>query len=283
MLQSRRIATIQTLIGLIFLIISPTFAAIENLKISAPSLVFSNRTIIATPKSFDRNRPERYPVILMLHGWSGDETQWYQDAPLQKMADTYNILLVLPDGGYDGWWSDSKLRPSRNYETHIVKELLPYLEENYNATQSKNQRGLTGFSMGGYGSVALLLRNPDVFCAAASLSGIMDIIAHGTQWGLLQTFGDQSTGLPEWQANNPLDLINRLPGRKLPPIFLICGSEDFAYQENVAMAERLNKKGADFLFLFPPGTHSHPFWQENIGEAVKFLVLNFKSDKRALR
>lgn len=257
----------------------PTIAAIEHLKVPAPGLADSNRTIIATPTSFDVTRPERYPVILMLHGWSGDETQWEKDAPLQNIADKYNILLVLPDGGYDGWWSDSKFRPNRNYETHIVKELLPYLEKNYHATQSRDQRGLTGLSMGGYGSIALLLRNRDVFCAAASLSGIMDIVAHGTQWGLLQTFGDQSTDLPEWQANNPLDLIEQLPGRKLPPMFLICGSEDFAYQENRAMAEKLYDDGAAFLFLFPPGTHSHPFWQENIGEAVKFLMLNFKFDK----
>lgn len=262
------------------LILLPIFTgfalgAIEHLKIPAPSLIDSNRTIIATPRTFDPHRTVRYPVILMLHGWSGDETQWEKDAPLQSLADRYDLILVLPDGGYDGWWSDSELRPDRDYETHIVKELLPYLEKNYNATHSKDQRGLTGLSMGGYGSVALLLRNQDVFCAAASLSGIMDIVAHGTQWGLQQTFGDQTTGLVHWQQHNPLDMIEKRSGRNLPPIFLICGSEDFAYQENEVAARRLDDKHADFMFLFPPGTHAHIFWRENIGEAVKFLALHF--------
>lgn len=250
--------------------------AIHHVKVPADYLADSNRTIIATPADFDNLRPTRYPVILMLHGWSGDETQWSEDADLQAIANQYDLLLVLPDGGYDGWWVDSEMRQNRNYESHIVDELLPWLERHYNATRSNNQRGLTGLSMGGYGSIALLLRNPDVFCAAASLSGITDIIAHGTQWGLLETFGDQEANAENWQAHNPFNMIERLRGRNLPPIFLICGSEDFAFQENLAMAERLSARRAKFLALFPPGTHSHPFWEEHIGEAIKFLVNQFK-------
>ncbi|MCF7800703.1 MAG: esterase family protein [Candidatus Marinimicrobia bacterium] len=245
---------------------------IHHVKVPTAVLADSNRTIIATPSTYDSQRPARYPVILMLHGWSGDETQWEDDADLQMLANRYDLLLVLPDGGYAGWWADSQTQPKRNYERHIVDELLPWLEQHYNATQSKNQRGLTGLSMGGYGSIALLLRNPDVFGAAASLSGITDIIAHGTQWGLLEAFGDQEVNAEYWRAHNPLTMIDDLRGRKIPPIFIICGAEDFAFQENLAMAELLNEKGAKFLALFPPGTHSHPFWKEYIGEAIRFIV-----------
>lgn len=248
---------------------------IHQVKVPTAVLADSNRTIIATPATYDAQRSVRYPVILMLHGWSGDETQWKNDADLQALANRYDLLLVLPDGGYDGWWADSQTQPRRNYERHIVDELLPWLEEHYHATQSNNQRGLTGLSMGGYGSIALLLRNPDVFGAAASLSGITDIIAHGTQWGLLETFGDQEANAEYWRAHNPLTMIDDLRGRKIPPIFIICGTEDFAFQENLAMAELLNEKGAKFLALFPPGTHSHPFWKEHIGGAIKFLVEQF--------
>lgn len=249
---------------------------IHHVKVPTECLADSNSTIIATPSTFNANRPQRYPVILMLHGWSGDETQWREDADLQALANRYDLLLVLPDGGYDGWWADSQTQPQRDYESHIVVELLPWLEQHFNATRSKYQRGLTGLSMGGYGSIVLLLRNPDLFIAAASLSGITDIIAHGTQWGLLETFGDQEVNAAYWRAHNPLTMINGQRGRKIPPIFLICGTEDFAFQENLALAELLNEKGANFLALFPPGTHSHPFWKEHIGGAIQFLVKQFK-------
>ncbi len=246
-------------------------AAIISVKVPAPSLADSNRTIIALPTSFDSINHPRYPVILMLHGWSGDETQWVRDAPLQYYADAYDELLVLPDGGYDGWWADSQTRPHRNYETHIVNELLPWLEKHYHATKSGNQRGITGLSMGGFGAVTLTLRHPDLFCAAASLSGIMDIVAHGSQWGLQSAFGNPDSTLEYWKAHNPLDLIENHRGKDLPPLFLICGAEGFAFQENQIVARRLAEKGADFLFLFPPGTHSHPFWKETIGEGLKYL------------
>ncbi|MCF7797023.1 MAG: esterase family protein [Lentisphaeria bacterium] len=251
-------------------------AAVHHVKVPSEFLADSNRTIIAIPTSFDSQRAERYPVIFMLHGWSGDETQWKDDADLQSLANRYDLLFVLPDGGYDGWWADSQTQPHRDYERHIVDELVPWLVRHYNATESRFQRGLTGLSMGGYGSIVLLLRNQDKFCAAASLSGITDIIAHGTQWGLLETFGDQEANLTYWQAHNPLTMIDDLRGRSIPPIFLICGTEDFAFQENLAMAELLDEKGADFLALFPPGTHSHPFWKEYIGEAIRFLVSQFQ-------
>ena len=129
--------------------------------------------------------------------------------------------------------------------------------------------------MGGSGAVMLPPRHPDLFIAAASLSGIMDIVAHGSQWGLQAAFGNPDSTLEYWQAHNPLDLIEKSRGKDLPPIFLICGTEDFVFQENQIMAQRVAEKGADFVFLFTPGTHSHPFWKETIGEGLEYLNYHF--------
>ena len=85
---------------------SSVHGEILHLKTPSVALSDSNRVIVATPSEFDPQQKGGYPFIVMLHGWSGDETQWEDDSDLQMLCDTYNILLVLPDGGYDGWWVD---------------------------------------------------------------------------------------------------------------------------------------------------------------------------------
>jgi len=262
---------------LLFLLtsVSVTFGEILHLKIPSAALSDSNRVIVATPTNYDENTKNTYPFIIMLHGWSGDETQWEDDSELQVLSDKYNVLLVLPDGGYDGWWVDTDLTPGRNYDTHIRQELKIWIINNFNGCGDPAHQGILGLSMGGYGSIMQALKYPGEYAAASSLSGIMDISRHPENWHMYAAFGPYTEDAVTWKLNNPIELLSLKKAKKTPPLQLICGRDDFAFPENQDMATKLNQLGYTVDFREEAGTHSHTFWKTHVETAVAFLVSNF--------
>ncbi len=249
---------------------------IHHLKIPSMALADSNRVIIATPSNFEQHRPAKYPFIVMLHGWSGDETQWKKDADLQILSDKYDILLILPDGGYDGWWVDSEVSPGRNYDTHIRQELKIWAVTNFNGATNASQHGVLGLSMGGFGAINQAIKYPDDYAAAASLSGVMDVTRHTDNWHLSNALGLYADDPKRWERNNPLHIAQKKAPRHAPDMILICGRDDFTFEENQDMAAILKKSGYASQVQWEAGTHSHTFWKTHVGSAVAFIVSHFK-------
>ena len=211
----------------------------------------------------------------MLHGYSGDQTQWEADADLQLLCDTHDILLVLPDGGYDGWWLDTDLLPGRNYETHIHQEIKIWVVENYNGSREASQHGIMGLSMGGFGAFVQGLKFPGSYAAIASLSGVMDITLHVDNWGLSKALGEYSLNHAIWEAQNPLHLSQKVSRPSNPDFLLICGRDDFAFPENQSIAHQMMRLKYSIKFQEEAGAHTHAFWKTHVGSAVEFIVDHF--------
>jgi len=262
----------------LFLIVttfSPVSGDILHLKTPSIALADSNRVIVATPSLFNPHRKGGYPFIVMLHGWSGDETQWEDDSDLQSLCDTFQILLVLPDGGYDGWWVDSEVSPGRNYATHILQEIKIWMVVNFNGSMDPANHGVMGLSMGGFGAITQVLKYPDNYAAAASLSGVMDVTRHTENWHLTGALGLYVDDPDRWKRNNPLHLAEKQAPRNSPNMLLLCGRDDFTFKENQEMAKLLELKGYKIVFREESGTHSHTFWKTHVESAIKFIVSHF--------
>lgn len=122
------------------------------------------------------------PVILLLPGFTGNWTNFLETHPWKTgVAQAYDrgvaagdlapALLVMPDcftklGGSQ--FVDSSLLG--NYESYLVSEVLPFVDEHFQ-TNPTMRRGLVGKSSGGFGAMRLSMRYPDLFGAAASISG----------------------------------------------------------------------------------------------------------------
>lgn len=260
---------------LLFTAITPLLGDIIHLKVPSVALSDSNRVIVATPSQFDPLKKGGYPFIVMLHGWSGDETQWEADSDLQSLSDTYQVLLVLPDGGYDGWWVDSEISSGRNYSTHILQEIKIWMVVNFNGSIEHTQHGIMGLSMGGFGAMDQVLKYPENYAAAASLSGVMDITRHTDNWHLTGALGLYADNSSRWERNNPLNLAEKQAPPHSPKMLLVCGRDDFTFKENQEMAELLERNGYKIDFREESGTHSHTFWKTHVESAIKFIVSNF--------
>ncbi len=255
---------------------STSYGKIHSLKIPSMALADSNRIIVATPQTFDPYKKGGYPFIVMLHGYSGDETQWQDNADLQALSDLYDILLVLPDGGYDGWWIDTDLDQGRNYATHIHQELTIWMVLQFNGSTKASQHGILGLSMGGFGAFYQALVHPKDYAAAVSLSGVLDITRHQDSWGLIKALGPYSENRDNWEAHNPLHLAQRPVPRQGPDLLLICGYDDFAFAENQAIAHQLERLGYSARLQEEEGAHTHTFWKAHVAESIDFIVSHFQ-------
>lgn len=108
------------------------------------------------------------PLIIFLHGRGGDETTDLHAfmSLMRRVVAAHGLpepLVVFPNGGMT-WYRGPMLNM-------IAEELLPYLEKHYRILPERRHRLMAGFSMGGGGSVRIVLQYPERFGGAVSWGG----------------------------------------------------------------------------------------------------------------
>jgi len=140
---------------------------------------------IYLPPSYDRDHSKRYPVVILLHGYSLTNKYWVGgtgqgfgsiDVPGAMDRDVASaksreMILVMPDGNskYDGSMYSSSVT-SGDWESFIAEDLVAYVDGHYRTLANRASRGLAGHSMGGYGTIRIGMKRPDVFSTLYLLS-----------------------------------------------------------------------------------------------------------------
>jgi len=98
----------------------------------------------------DYSAAKKFPVLYLLHGFSGNYSDWILKVPsIKKLSDVYNIVIVCPDGAFASWYFDSPVNKGSQYETYVSKELISYIDSHYSTITNRTGRAITGLSMGG--------------------------------------------------------------------------------------------------------------------------------------
>ena len=131
----------------------------------------ATRTIyIYLPPSYNSS-DKSYPVVYFLHGY-GDTCQTFMDSYQTSLNNQFNngakeFILVALDGNNKTGGSFYVNSPVMgNWDDFVVKEVVSYMDKNYRTIADNASRGLSGYSMGGFGALYLSLRHPDVFCSS---------------------------------------------------------------------------------------------------------------------
>src|SRR6185436_11970285 len=125
------------------------------------------------PASYASNASRRYPVVYFLHGYAAHAETYWNSLSVAAAADAAaaEMILVLPDAFtiWDGsMFSNSPT--TGDWETFIADDLVSYIDGHYRTITNRAARGLSGHSMGGYGTVRIGMKRPDAFGALYAMS-----------------------------------------------------------------------------------------------------------------
>lgn len=234
-----------------------------------------------------------YPILYLLHGFGDDETGWVQFGEAHvitdKLANSGEIapmIIAMPDGGVSGYVNsyDGKVP----YEDFFIKEFIPYIEKNYRVRAQKRYRAIAGLSMGGYGTLVMSTKHPDLFAASAPLSaGVRtdeEVIAMpDAQWATSysQRYGKDLVGnarLNEhYYKNSILKIIETANPDEIKKVryYIDCGDDDFLIKGNMALHALMIDKKIPHEFRVRQGGHTWTYWRTALPEVLKFVSESF--------
>jgi len=149
------------------------------------------RVNVLLPIDYARSR-RRYPVLYLLHGFTNSYASWAADTDLVHFARPFAMIIVMPDGG-NGWYINDA-NGGQRWEDYHIHQLIPFIDSHYRTIATRSGRAIAGLSMGGFGALSYAARHPDLFSAAASFSGALDV-EHlpALGFGIAAAFGFQNT------------------------------------------------------------------------------------------
>lgn len=268
-----------------------------DLAVRSPALGETVNVRLLTPDGWeDRNRGDRWPVLYLLHGCCGDYTSWTAMTDVAEIPELRDVLVVMPEAGDTGWYSDWWNHGSGGtpaWETFHLKELRPLLEHGYGAG---SKRVVAGLSMGGLGALLYAGRHPGMFRAAAAYSGVAHPLAeNGPEWVLgfmesygydpLRLWGDPVAQRDVWEAHDPAYLAKNL--RRIP-VYLSCGDgspgpfdppgpvnelERDLLVQNEQTAAAIRAAGGEVITdFYGAGTHRWEYWERALHDSLPMLL-----------
>ncbi|MEU8362562.1 alpha/beta hydrolase family protein [Nonomuraea sp. NPDC048882] len=269
---------------------------VVDLTIDSPALGKTAKVRLLTPDGWQRRGPrDRWPVLYLLHGLGDSHRTWTRDSDVERLAALRDVLVVMPDAGFAGyytdWWNKGSYGPP-GWETFHLTELRRILERRYGAGE---RRAVAGLSMGGYGALAYAARHPGMFRAVASYSGPVHLLhpEHVRRWRVAfeqapeyrDLWGDPVAQRAIWRRHDPYALARRL---RPVPVFLSCGDgrpgpldkagakadeiEAFDRVLNRSLAGRLERAGVRVSTHFYRGTHSPAYWERELHRSLPLLL-----------
>jgi len=267
----RKFLVVFLFLNLFFMQSNAWAAKVDTLEIYSNAMRKVIRCLVITPSNYQPTQ-KPYPVLYLLHGWSGNYSSWLSDAPqLAQHADTYQMLLVCPDGGYDSWYFDSPVDSTVQYETHVAKEVVAQVDYYYHTIATPKGRAIAGLSMGGHGALFLAIRHPDVFGAAGSMCGGLDLREFKkNDWELKKVLGDPKTLSDNWEQLSVVPQLYALAKRKIS-LLIDCGLGDFFLDVNRTAHQKLLELNVPHEYTERPGEHNAAYW----GNAIDYQVVFF--------
>jgi S-formylglutathione hydrolase FrmB len=245
-------------------------ATIDTLSVFSPSMKKNIKTCVIIPDGYSKN-DKALPVLYLLHGYSGNYSNWAKGFPITSaLADQYKMIIVSPDGGFSSWYIDSPIDPAFKYETFVSKELIERIDKDYNTVKGPSGRAISGLSMGGHGGMYLAFRHQDVFGAAGSMSGGVDIRPFPKNWDIAKRLGTIEQYPENWEKNSVINLVNLVQNSKMAIIF-DCGVDDFFIEVNRQLHKKLVEMKIAHDYTERPGGHTGPYWDNSIRYQALFF------------
>ena len=219
---------------------------------------------VYTPPSYDPKRAKAYPVLYLLHGWSDMANGWTAVGQANFIFDNLisqgkvEPMLVAMPLGYgdmkfvtsgDGVWDDDAAVDHNVvlFSKALLTEILPQVESVYHASMDRNDRAITGLSMGGLESLTIGLTHPEQF-----------------GW-----VGGFSSAMGHREKDELAALSGKTAGLRL--LWIACGTEDDLITPNRKFIAWLKTKDVPVTAIDTPGMHTWMVWRDNLAHFAPLI------------
>jgi len=235
----------------------------------SPTLGLTRRMFVYTPPGYT-DSDQTYPVLYLLHGGGGDEEAWTTLGVAPTIMDNLinagkarPMIVVMTNGNPDqaAAFPASPVmdEPSEGgmgmanmqFEKSLVNDVIPYIESHYRVKTGKENRALTGLSMGGLQTLNTTFQNPGMFDYIGVMSmGLADLSRFGIEI-------DHDERVRQIEALKEAD----------PELYWIAiGKDDFLYESVITLREELDKYDFDYEYRESSGGHTWSNWRIYLSE-----------------
>ena len=206
---------------------------------------------------------EEYPVLYLLHGFGDDESAWPKVGMANNILDNVwaadgasPFIVVMPFG-------HASLPTSPNYnaydlegnaekiETELMDNIKPMVESRYRCSTDPKSRGIAGLSMGGGQAIRFGFSHTDQFGWITGYSASIEKL------GCYPALKDNLVAIKKNQ----------------PRLSLVCGDEDFLYEENVEFQKKLTEQDIKLSYHWSKGGHSWDNWRAYLAETARTMFV----------
>jgi S-formylglutathione hydrolase FrmB len=275
---------------------------VVELTIETPAFAAPTKVHVILPADYDSQPSRRWPVTYFTAGTQNRYSAFADALGGTGLADDFPSIIVSPDansGYWSDWFNSGSFGPPK-YETFVIDQLIPLIDQRFRTIAKRSHRAIFGISMGGYGAMMLAARHPDLFSAAATLSGAVDsnIELNGAVLSFSSTFdgapfdaiyGPRESEEVRWRGHNPWDLAGNLRGLDLqirsangvlnPDIGegsedpttdrLSCAVEEGTWNASISLHERMKALKVPHAWTdYGPGCHSLQNFQREVTDTL---------------
>jgi enterochelin esterase-like enzyme len=223
---------------------------------------------VYTPPGYSKDK--KYPVLYLLHGIGGDETEWTRGGVANVILDNLYadkklvpMIVVIANGRAS---KDVTARSPFNqqgpafaaFEKELLDDLIPFVEKNYSVKGDRESRAIAGLSMGGGQSLNFGLGHLETFAWVGGFSSA------------------PNTKRPADLLKDPDDAA-----KKLRLLYLACGDKDSLFRISEGVHKMLDEKKVPHVYnVVPGGQHDFKEWKNDLYHFSQMLFREPGQDKK---
>lgn len=224
---------------------------LEMIEYESKTVGTTRKMQVYTPPGYSKEK--KYPVLYLLHGIGGDETEWQRFASPNVLLDNLiadgkavPMIIVMPNGR-----AQKNDRAEGNvfasapafaaFEKDLLNDVIPTIESRYSVQTDREHRALAGLSMGGGQSLNFGFAHLDTFAWIGAFSAA------------------PNTKAPEQLVPDP-----EAAARQLKLLWISCGNKDGLIRISRRLHQYLKEKQVPHIWHVDSNGHDPTHWKNNL-------------------
>jgi enterochelin esterase-like enzyme len=224
---------------------------LEMIEYDSKTVGSKRKLQVYTPPGYSKEK--RYPVIYLLHGIGGDETEWRRFAKPEVLLDNLiadgnavPMIIVMPNGrAQKNDRAEGNVFAAApafaNFERDLLDDVIPTIESRYSVSTNREQRALAGLSMGGGQSLNFGFAHLDTFAWIGGFSSAPN-------------------------TKPPAELVSdaTATASRLKLLMLTCGNKDGLINISQGLHTHLKESGVPHIWHVDGNGHDATHWKNSL-------------------